>query len=146
MDIGMNNFNFENLLEDFDLLDSWEDKYRYIIDLGNDLEPYPEEFKTEEYRVLGCASQVWFYPIVSETKGQTLFQFKADSDALIVRGLIKILTIIYSNKTISELMDTDPFSHIEMLGLREHLSSQRSNGLKSMIAKIQKTLENIQLK
>ena len=69
----MTNVTFKNLLEDFELLESWEDRYRYIIDLGNDLEPFPEEFKTEQYRVLGCASQVWFYPTISTHNDQKLF-------------------------------------------------------------------------
>jgi len=137
----MNRLDYENLLEDFNLLESWEDKYRYIMDLGNELDPYPTEFKIENYRVLGCASQVWFYPIISKIEDKKLFSFKGDSDALIVRGLIKILTIIYSDKLVSNLQDTDPFEKIKMLGLQDHLSSQRSNGLKSMISKIQEIIK-----
>ena len=137
----MNRLDYENLLEDFNLLESWEDKYRYIIDLGNELDPYPMEFRIENYRVLGCASQVWFYPIISKIEDKKLFSFKGDSDALIVRGLIKILTIIYSDKLVSDLQDTDPFEKIKMLGLQDHLSSQRSNGLKSMISKIQEIIK-----
>ncbi len=137
----MTNLDFENLLEDFNLLESWEDKYRYIIDLGNELETYPNELKIETYRVLGCASQVWFYPTISKIEDKKLFCFKGDSDALIVRGLIKILTIIYNNKLISTLQETDPFAKIKMLGLQDHLSSQRSNGLNSMISKIQKIVQ-----
>ena len=136
----MSNSDFESLLEDFELLESWEDRYRYIIDLGKDLDPYPEPYRTEEYRVLGCASQVWFYPSITKGEDETIFNFKGDSDAMIVKGLIKILLIIYNNKPISQLQDIDPFIQIKMLGLQEHLSSQRSNGLKSMILKIQETL------
>jgi len=137
----MNRLDYENLLEDFNLLESWEDKYRYIMDLGNELDPYPKQFKIENYRVLGCASQVWFYPIISKIEDKKLFSFKGDSDALIVRGLIKILTIIYNDKLVSNLQDTDPFEKIKMLGLQDHLSSQRSNGLKSMISKIQEIIK-----
>ena len=136
----MSNSDFESLLEDFDILESWEDRYRYIIDLGKDLEPYPDLYRTEEYRVIGCASQVWFYPHITKGEDEIIFNFKGDSDAMIVKGLIKILVIIYNNKTISQLQDLDPFVQIKMLGLQEHLSSQRSNGLKSMISKIQETL------
>ena len=138
----MNNLTLKNLLDDFELLESWEDRYRYIIDLGNDLEPFPEKFKTEQYRVLGCASQVWFYPTISMHNGQKLFFFQADSDAIIVRGLIKILIIIYNNKLIDELRDIDPFAQLSLLGLQENLSSQRSNGLKSIISKIQEIITN----
>ena len=72
----MSNSDFESLLEDFELLESWEDRYRYIIDLGKDLDPYPEPFRTEEYRVLGCASQVWFYPSITKGEDETIFDFK----------------------------------------------------------------------
>ena len=133
----MKDINFENLLEDFNILDSWEDKYKYIIDLGKELEPYPDAFRTDDHRVLGCASQVWFYPIISKVEGKTFFSFKGDSDAMIVKGLIQILFIIYNNKDVSVLKGIDPFVHIKTLGLEEHLTSQRANGLKSMILKIQ---------
>jgi len=136
----MSNSDFESLLEDFEILESWEDRYRYIIDLGKDLVPYPDPYRTEEYRVLGCASQVWFYPSITKEEGETIFNFKGDSDAMIVKGLIKILLIIYNNKPISQLQDIDPFILIKTLGLQEHLSSQRSNGLQSMILKIQETV------
>ena len=111
-----------------------------MIHLGKDLVPYPDPYRTEEYRVLGCASQVWFYPSITKEKGETIFNFKGDSDAMIVKGLIKILLIIYNNKPISQLQDIDPFIQIKTLGLQEHLSSQRSNGLQSMILKIQETV------
>ena len=136
----MSSSDFESLLEDFELLESWEDRYRYIIDLGKDLEPYPASFRAEEYRVLGCASQVWFCPLITKEEDKSIFNFKGDSDAMIVKGLIKILMIIYNNQPIAKLQDIDPFVQIKMLGLQEHLSSQRSNGLKSMILKIQETL------
>ena len=96
----MRTINFENILEDFNFLENWEDKYRYIIDIGKELEKYPEEFRNEDYRVIGCASQVWFYPEIVEINGQKIFSFKGDSDAMIVRGLIKILTTIYLEKLI----------------------------------------------
>ena len=127
---------FEELLEDFDILESWEDKYRYIIDLGKTLEPYPLEFKTEEYRVIGCASQVWFYPKIVQNNEKKIFYFVGESDAMIVRGLIKILTIIFNNKDVSELQNANPYTKLQMLDLQQHISSQRSNGLNSMISKI----------
>ena len=91
----MSNGDFQSLLEDFDLLESWEDRYRYIIDLGKDLEPYPDLYRTEEYRVIGCASQVWFFPYIAKGEDEIIFNFKGDSDALIVKGLIKILKMFF---------------------------------------------------
>ena len=136
----MKDINFENLLEDFNILDSWEDKYKYIIDLGKELEPYPDAFRTDDHRVLGCASQVWFYPIISKVEGKTFFSFKGDSDAMIVRGLIKLLSTIYNNKEVKEALTIDPYKLLELLNLKEHISSQRSNGLNSMIIKIKEFL------
>ena len=136
----MKKIEFETIADDFDFLESWEDKYRYIIDLGKDLEFYPKELKNEDYRVIGCASQVWFYPKISEYKGKKIFTFKGDSDAMIVRGLIKLLSTIYNDKEVKEALTIDPFKQLEMLNLKEHISSQRSNGLNSMILKIKEFL------
>ena len=137
----MNELEFNTLVEDFELMECWEDKYRYIIELGNNLESYPVELKTEKYRVIGCASQVWFFPKIITQQNIKIFYFLGDSDAMIVRGLIKILTTIFNNKTICELQNTDPYSKLKLLDLQQHMSSQRSNGLKSMIAKIQEIIK-----
>ena len=142
MEKYMKKIEFETIAEDFDFLESWEDKYRYIIDLGKDLEFYPKELKNEDYRVIGCASQVWFYPKISEYNGKKLFTFKGDSDAMIVRGLIKLLSTIYNNKEVKEALTIDPYKQLELLNLKEHISSQRSNGLNSMILKIKEFLLN----
>ena len=104
------------------------------------LEKYPEEFRNEDYRVIGCASQVWFYPEIVEINGQKIFSFKGDSDAMIVRGLIKILTTIYNDTEIKEASNIDPYKKLELLNLKEHISSQRSNGLNSIILKIKEFL------
>ena len=138
----MKTIKFKNILEDFDLLENWEDKYRYIIDIGKELELYPEEFRNEDYRVIGCASQVWFYPQITDFNGKKYFSFKADSDAMIVRGLIKILSSIYNDKEVQEAKDIDPYKKLQLLNLKEHISSQRSNGLNSMISKIKEFLPN----
>ena len=138
----MKTINFENILEDFNFLENWEDKYRYIIDIGKELEKYPEEFRNENYRVIGCASQVWFYPKIVEINGQKVFSFKGDSDAMIVRGLIKILATIYDKTEVQEASYIDPIKKLELLNLKDHISSQRSNGLNSMILKIQEFLSN----
>ena len=138
----MKKIQFENILEDFNFLENWEDKYRYIIDIGKELEKYPEEFRNEDYRVIGCASQVWFYPKIVEVNGQKIFSFKGDSDAMIVRGLIKILATIYNKTEVQEANYIDPYKKLELLNLKDHISSQRSNGLNSMILKIQEFLSN----
>ena len=132
----MKKIEFENILEDFDFLENWEDKYRYIIDLGKELENYPEDLKNEKHRVLGCASQVWFNPKIEDVEGRKVFSFTGDSDAMIVKGLIKLLSPIYNEKDVIEAKKIDPFKKLELLSLNEHISSQRSNGLNSMILKI----------
>jgi len=125
-----------NVQSDFDLLDEWEDRYRYIIELGRSLTPMPAELKTEATKVRGCVSQVWLW---SETKpgeaGPTL-HFLGDSDAHIVRGLIAIVLALYDGKPAREILATDPTTVFESLGLKEHLTPQRSNGLASMVERI----------
>ena len=118
----------QELIEDFQFLDDWMDRYRYIIDLGKELPPFPEDWMTDEFKVKGCQSQVWLVP---EHKNGRL-TFHAASDAAIVSGLIAILLKIYSDRTPQEILATPP-SFIEGIGLDEHLSPSRSNGLHSMI-------------
>lgn len=122
--------------EDFDVLDEWEDRYRYVIELGRTLPPLPEELRTEENKVRGCASQVWLATHIEEKDGEPLLKFEADSDAHIVRGLIAILFAVYNDKRASQILDTDADPIFGELGLKEHLTQQRSNGLASMIARI----------
>lgn len=138
----MKKITFDTILEDFELIDSWEDKYRYIIELGKELEVYPEDLKNENHRVIGCASQVWFDPKISEVNGKKIFSFRAESDALIVRGLIKILSSIYNETELKVATNIDPYQKLELLNLKDHISSQRSNGLNSIIAKIKEFLPN----
>ena len=127
-----------DLRADFELLDNWEDRYRYIIELGRNLPPMPDELKTEASKVRGCASQVW---LVSHVKpapsgsGQVL-TFEGDSDAHIVRGLIAILFVIYDGKSPSEIAGHDAEADFGDLDLKEHLTPQRSNGLASMVERI----------
>jgi len=116
------------LIEDFEFLDDWMDRYRHIIDLGKQLPPFPEEWMNDVYKVKGCQSQVWLKP---ETVDDRLV-FHAASDAAIVSGLIAILLKLYSNRTPEEILATPP-SFIEKIGLNEHLSPSRSNGLHSMV-------------
>ncbi len=127
-----------NLQSDFELLDDWEDRYRYIIELGRMLAPFPDALRTEATKVRGCASQVWF---VSEARpadngGGPVLHFVGDSDAHIVRGLIAILFTLYNDKPAREILAIDPQTMFGALGLKEHLTPQRSNGLASMVERI----------
>jgi cysteine desulfuration protein SufE len=130
--------DIERILEDFDVLDSWDDRYRYVIELGRALPPFPEPARTDANKVQGCASQVW---LISETKpalngGGPRLEFQGDSDAHIVKGLIAILFALYSGQPASKILDTDALALFERLGLREHLTPQRSNGFRSMVERI----------
>lgn len=120
------------LADNFSLLDCWEDKYAYIIELGENLEPLEQELHTEEWKVRGCQSQVWLVPHVCDGK----IHFRGDSDAMIVKGLIAIVLMIYSDKTAQEIKEIAVDEIFAKLGLREHLSPSRRNGLFSMVEKI----------
>jgi cysteine desulfuration protein SufE len=128
----------DRILEDFEVLDSWDDRYRYVIELGRKLAPLPESLRTEKNKVRGCASQVW---LISNTKpaqkdGGPILDFIGDSDAHIVKGLIAILFAIYSGQTALKIIETDANAVFERLELREHLTPQRSNGFRSMVDRI----------
>ena len=126
----------EKIIEDFSFLDDWEDRYRYVIELGKALPELPEEQRTLANKVQGCASQVW---LVSHTDGDTadpVMTFEGESDAHIVRGLVAIVLATYSGKHASEIADLDALDTFGKIGLVEHLSSQRANGLRSMVKRI----------
>jgi cysteine desulfuration protein SufE len=127
----------DDIIENFALLDEWDDRYRYVIELGRTLSPLPEELRTETNKVQGCASQVWLGTSVQPNgaSGPTL-SFVGDSDAHIVRGLIAILFALYSGKPAPEILKTDAVELFNRLGLREHLTPQRSNGFRSMVERI----------
>jgi cysteine desulfuration protein SufE len=130
--------NIEQIIDDFGVLDSWDDRYRYVIELGRDLPEFPEDARVERNKVQGCASQVWF---VSETQaakngGGPVIAFKGDSDAHIVKGLIAILFALYSGQPAKKILDTDAIALFNRLGLGEHLTPQRSNGFRSMVERI----------
>ncbi|MGI9404487.1 MAG: SufE family protein, partial [Hyphomicrobium sp.] len=116
----------------------WEDRYRYVIELGRTLKPLPDEMRVEANKVRGCASRVWLAPSIKTQNGSSSPQltFEADSDAHIVRGLIAILFAIYNGKQADEILAIDPEPIFAELGLKEHLTRQRSNGLASMVARI----------
>jgi len=126
--------DFADVASDFALLEDWEDKYRYVIELGRDLPPLSEAERTDANKVRGCASQVWLVTHVDPDTG--VMTFRGDSDAHIVKGLIAILLSLMAGKTALHIAEADPLAHFERLGLREHLTPQRSNGLASMVARI----------
>jgi len=132
--------SFEEILADFELLDEWEDRYRYVIELGRKLKPLPEEERNAENKVQGCVSQVWLSTTV-ERNGAPRLTFVGDSDAHIVRGLVAILFAIYSGKTADEILNIDANKTLSELHLNEHLTPQRSNGLMAMVKRIKSDAE-----
>ena len=128
---------FEEIVENFDLFDDWEDRYRYVIELGREMQPLPEARKTAAAKVEGCASQVWLIPdLRRNAAGQDCLHFEGDSDAMIVRGLIAVLRALYSGQPLADIPRIDAKAELGRLGLEQHLSSQRSNGLKAMIKRL----------
>ena len=127
----------DEIIENFELLDQWDDRYRYVIELGRTLPPLPQEAHTEANKVRGCASQVWLLTHVQPdgAAGPSL-SFEGDSDAHIVRGLSAILFALYSGKGAKEILAIDPEAVFTRLGLRENLTPQRSNGLRAMVERI----------
>ena len=133
---------FAVLAENFALFDDWEDRYRYLIDLGRKLPAFPDEFKTEANKVRGCMSQVWMVP--GHPPGDNgRFAFAADSDAHIVKGLIAVLGTLFSNKTPAEIAATDIEAAFNQLGLDQHLSPTRRNGFVAMVDRIKQESKNL---
>ena len=126
------------VVEDFSMYDEWLDKYEYLIDLGRRLEPFPEELKTDDRLIKGCQSRVWLD--TREEDGR--LYFRADSDAIITKGIISLLIGVYSGRTATEIA-ADDFSFVDRLGLRENLSPTRANGLASMIETLRRTAEKL---
>jgi cysteine desulfuration protein SufE len=127
----------DDIVENFTLLDQWDDRYRYVIELGRTLAPLPDSAHSEANKVQGCASQVWMVTHVNPDGGAgPILTFDGDSDAHIVRGLIAILVALYSGKTAREILATDALALFDRMGLRENLTPQRSNGLRSMVERI----------
>lgn len=127
---------FEEIADDFVLLDDWEDRYRYVIDLGKAMPPLDDLRRTRATKVEGCASQVWIVPRI-EGEGQgARFDFEGDSDAMIVRGLIAVLHALYAGLDPAAVVAVDAPAELGRLGLDQHLSSQRSNGLRAMVNRI----------
>lgn len=132
---------FDEILADFELLNEWEDRYRYIIELGRKLKPLSDEERNAENKVEGCVSQVWLSTTIERDGGPRLI-FIGDSDAHIVRGLIAILFALYSGKTADEILAIDAAQTLGELHLKEHLTPQRSNGLMAMVKRIQSDAES----
>ncbi len=126
---------FEDLADTFEFLDDWEDRYRHVIDLGKAMPPLDDSFKVPALKVQGCASQVWLRPVIEGGR----FDFQGDSDAMIVRGLIAVLHALYSGLPLAEVGRVDAPAELGRLGLNDHLSAQRSNGLRAMVERIRET-------
>ena len=129
--------DIDELVDEFDFLGDWEERYRYLIELGRNLDPLPEHERTDETKVKGCVSQVWV--VLDDHDGHIIL--RGDSDAHIVKGLVALMARLYSNRTPAEALTIDPKDVLSRIGLSEHLSPQRSNGLASMIATIRREAE-----
>jgi len=123
---------FEDIVADFEFLEDWEDRYRYVIERGRAMDPLDDALKVPATKVDGCASQVWLHPTITDGT----FDFEGDSDAMIVRGLIAVLRALYSGVPVSQVGQVDAPAELARLGLNDHLSAQRSNGLRAMIERI----------
>ena len=126
----------EEIRDNFDLLEEWDDRYRYVIELGRTLEPMPEAEHSQENKVQGCVSQVWLSKQMGRGSDGPVLKYLGDSDAHIVRGLIAILLTLYSSRTPQEILATDATGVFDEFGFRDHLTPQRSNGLRSMVERI----------
>lgn len=134
--------DFQEIVETFEFLDDWEDRYRHVIDMGKTMPPLDEALRVPATKVDGCASQVWIVPHIEGNGPEAVFTFQGESDAMIVRGLIAILSALFNNVTVQQVVDTDAAAAFAQLGLDQHLSAQRSNGLRAMIVRIQSLAQN----
>ena len=133
---------FEDIADTFDFLDDWEDRYRHVIDLGKAMPALEDAFRVPATKVDGCASQVWLLPQIAGQGPDAILSFRGDSDAMIVQGLIAILIALYSGLSVRDVLKVDARAELGRLGLNDHLSAQRSNGLLAMIARIQDIAAN----
>lgn len=131
----------DSIRDDFAFLDDWEERYRYVIELGGDLEPYPEDARDDAHKVPGCVSQVWLQT-GRGTGDDPVLTFRGDSDAHIVRGLVAIMLALYSGRKASDILAIDAEETLRALGLDEHLTPQRANGLRSMVTRIRREAES----
>ncbi|MEM8698063.1 MAG: SufE family protein [Pseudomonadota bacterium] len=127
---------FEEIVENFELFDAWEDRYRYIIDLGREMPELPDARRTDAAKVEGCASQVWLVPELRTEEGADRLYFDGDSDATIVRGLIAVLRALVSGQRVADIPGLDIEGELARLEMHQHLSGQRSNGLAAMVQRL----------
>jgi cysteine desulfuration protein SufE len=132
---------FEELAETFEFLDDWEDRYRHVIDMGKAFPALDEAVKVPATKVDGCASQVWILPRIEGQGPEAQFDFEGESDAMIVRGLIAVLHTLYAGLSVKDVTAVDAPAELARLGLNDHLSAQRSNGLRAMVERIRKTAQ-----
>jgi len=128
--------DFEEIADTFEFLDDWEDRYRHVIELGKAMPPMDAAVKVPATKVEGCASQVWLLSRTDGEGGTAVFHFQGDSDAMIVRGLIAVLRALYDGLTVEQVLGVDAGGELARLGLNDHLSAQRSNGLRAMVERI----------
>jgi len=129
---------FEDIVENFEFMDDWEDRYRYVIEMGKAMEPLEDAFKVDATKVDGCTSQVWIVPMVEGQGGDAIFNFRGDSDAMIVRGLVAVLVAMFNGLTVAEVTKVNASEQLARLQLNDNLSAQRSNGLRAMVQRIGK--------
>ncbi|MCG6903969.1 MAG: SufE family protein [Rhodobacter sp.] len=127
---------FEDIAETFEFLEDWEDRYRHVIDMGRAMDPLEDAFRVPATKVDGCASQVWLVPTIDGQGADATFTFRGASDAMIVNGLIAVLHALYSGLSVTEVLAVDAGAELARLGLNDHLSAQRSNGLRAMVERI----------
>lgn len=135
--------NITDITENFSYLDDWEDRYKYVIELGKELEPMPDALQVDANKVRGCTSQVWLSTRVTERDGEPVLHFLGNSDAHIVRGLVCITLAIFNDKTAQEIVGLDAEAIFNEVQLRDHISAQRSNGLNSMLQRIKADARNL---
>ena len=128
--------SIDEIVENFSFLEDWDDRYGYLIELGRTLAPLPDEARNEANKVNGCVSQVWLEPAVDRSNGEARVSFRGDSDAHIVRGLVAIALALYSGRPAAEVAETDAEPVFREIGLAEHLTPQRANGLRAMVSRI----------
>jgi cysteine desulfuration protein SufE len=132
----------DEIRDNFSLLEEWDDRYRYVIELGRTLEPMPEAEHSQDNKVQGCVSQVWLSKKIDGGGSGPVLKYRGDSDAHIVRGLIAILLTLYSGRSPKEILATDAIAVFDEFGFRDHLTPQRSNGLRAMVERIRTDARN----
>lgn len=132
---------FEEIADTFEFLDDWEDRYRHVIDMGKAMDALEPAFQVPATKVDGCASQVWIRPLIEGTGPGARFDFQGESDAMIVRGLIAVLHALYSGLSVTDVLAVDAPAELARLGLNDHLSAQRSNGVRAMVQRIREQAE-----